>query len=342
MDALRIGVLGCADIARRRVLPAIARVPEAELVAIASRDADRAAQTARRFGCRPVHGYAGLLELDDVDAVYLPLPAALHAEWVRAALSAGKHVLAEKPLTTEPARTAELLELARARDLVLMENVMFVHHAQHAVVARLLRDGAIGPLRAMQATFTIPALPDGDIRHQAELGGGALWDVGLYPVRAALHFLGPDLIVAGAVLSHGSGRRVDTSGAALLVTPEGLTATLLFGFEHAYRCRYELVGADGRITVDRAFTPPADHRPVVAIERPAGREEIRLEPDDQAANTVGAFVAAVRAGALAGGRAPADDSLRQAWLLHELHRRAVRRDPVPDRARAGAGEAGHR
>ncbi|SHN06528.1 Predicted dehydrogenase [Actinacidiphila paucisporea] len=311
--AVRIGVLGCADIALRRMLPAIAARPEVELVAIASRDPARAAEQAREYGCAAVSGYAELLDRDDVDAVYVPLPAGLHARWVAAALRAGKHVLAEKPLTTDAALTAQLLDRAEAYGLVLMENVMFVHHAQHARVRQLLASGAIGEPRSLHASFAVPALPDDNIRYRPELGGGALWDVGVYPVRAALHLLGADLRVAGAVLSAGSGRQVDTSGAALLATPSGVTAQLTFGLEHAYRSAYEVGGSAGRITVDRAFTPPADHVPVLRVERGSAVEELRLAPDDQVGNTVAAFARAVRAG---GHDDP--DCLRQARLLQEL------------------------
>ncbi|MFD6613552.1 Gfo/Idh/MocA family protein, partial [Micromonospora chalcea] len=191
------------------------------------------------FGCRAIHGYEELLEQDDIHAVYVPLPAALRPRWVEAALRTGRHVLAEKPLSTRHARTSELLELAASRDLVLMENVMFVHHRRHEVVRRMVADGALGELRSFHAAFTIPPLADSDIRHQPELGGGALMDVGIYPLRAALHLLGPELDIIGACLAQGAGRQVDTSGAALLCTPDGVTAQITFGMEHAYRSAYE-------------------------------------------------------------------------------------------------------
>jgi predicted dehydrogenase len=305
---VRIGVLGCADIALRRMLPAIA-----------SRDPAKAAEQARRYGCRAVPGYAELLDRDDVDAVYVPLPTGLHAEWVEAALRAGKHVLAEKPLTTDAARTEQLLDEAAARGLVLMENVMFVHHAPHAEVRRLLAAGAIGEPRSLHATFAVPALPDDNIRYRPELGGGALWDVGVYPVRAALHLLGARLSVVGAVLSAGSARQVETSGAALLATGSGVTAQLTFGLEHAYLSAYQVRGSEGHITVDRAFTPPADHVPVLRLARGSGVEELRLSPDDQVGNTVDAFAAAVRAGTYHD-----PDCLRQARLLEELRATAVK------------------
>ncbi|GAA1887285.1 Gfo/Idh/MocA family oxidoreductase [Streptantibioticus ferralitis] len=309
--------MGCAEIARRRMLPAMKAHPLIEVTAVASRDAAKAAETARLFDCRPVVGYDALLADDSVQAVYVPLPAALHAPWVKAALAAGKHVLAEKPLTTEPARTRELIGQARARELVLMENVMFVHHAQHAVVRRLVAQGEIGELLSLDATFTIPALPDDDIRHQPELGGGSLYDVGVYPVRAAVHFLQGELEVRGAVLERPSGRRVDTAGAVLLRGPGGVTAHLTFGMEHAYRSRYELSGSTGRILVDRAFTPPADHVPQILIESRAGTRSCPLPPDDQVANALSAFVSAVRTGTPSSA-----ECLAQADLLADIRRAA--------------------
>jgi predicted dehydrogenase len=312
-----MGVMGCADIARRRMLPAMAASTDIEITAIASRDAGRAEELARRYGGRPVHGYTRLLERDDVDAVYIPLPAALHAEWVEAGLRSGRHVLAEKPLTTDATRTRQLWSLAAARGLALMENVMFVHHRQHAAVRRLLTEGAIGELRAFHAAFAIPRLPDHDIRYRAELGGGALWDVGVYPVRAAMHYLGDGLDVIGAMLVTVPRWRVHTSGAALLHTPSGISAHLTFGLDHAYRSALELWGSTGRLVLDRAFTPPADHRPVLRIERSGGTEEVWLEPDDQVANTLTTFVTAVRVGA-----APDEVCLYQASLLDGVRARA--------------------
>ncbi|MEV6192524.1 Gfo/Idh/MocA family oxidoreductase [Streptomyces sp. NPDC051920] len=312
---VRIGVLGCADIALRRMLPAFGASPDLELAAVASRDPARAGQAAERFGCRPVQGYAELLRADDVQAVYVPLPAALHAPWVEAALDAGKHVLAEKPLTTDPESTERLLDLAAKRGLALMENVMFVHHPRHEAVRRLVAEGRIGELRSFRAEFAIPPLAGDDIRYSAELGGGALADVGLYPLRAALHFLGHELDVVGARLVRRGGREVETAGAALLATPDGVTAHLTFGMEHAYASRYELWGSEGRITVDRAFTPPADLVPVIGLHRGDGTQEIRLEPADQVAATVAAFVDAVHEGS-----APRADTLRQAALLDDVRR----------------------
>ena len=317
--AVRVGVLGCAEIARRRMLPAFDACPGTRVAAVASRDPARAEATAAPYGARALPGYAELLADPGVDAVYVPLPLALHAAWTEAALRAGKHVLAEKPLTSDPDRTAALYALARARGLALMENVMFVHHGLHTRVRKLLADGAIGELRSFTAAFTVPRRPDGDIRLSPELGGGALGDTGVYPLRAAQHFLGPDLDVVGASTATAPGASVDTAGAALLRRPaDGVSAQVSWGLDHAYRGAYELTGSTGRITVDRAFTPPAAHRPVLTLQDADGGRDLVLDAEDQVAATVAEFARGVRLGS-----APHEETLAQARLLAAVRHAAA-------------------
>jgi len=292
---VRIGVLGCAAIAWRRLLPGFAAAPGCRVAAIASRDPAKARTFTERFGGEPVHGYAGLLEHPEVDAVYVALPTGMHHEWVGRALRAGKHVLAEKPLATTAEHAAELTALATARGLVLRENYLFLHHGQHNAVRALLEGGAIGEVHAFAAAFGIPRRPAEDFRHRPELGGGALLDVGVYPLGAAGLFLGEGLRVLGAHLAVDRETGVDVAGAALLRDAAGVTASLEFGMAHQYRNRYEFWGSDGHLSLDRVFTPPADQAPEVRIERADGVERIVLPAQDQVAAAVAAFEAAVRA-----------------------------------------------
>lgn len=291
---VRLGVIGAASIAWRKTLPAVAAEPSIHLAAVASRDPAKARQFTDRFGGDPVHGYDDLMARPDIDAVYLPLPAAMHTPWVEAALRAGKHVLAEKPLATRAQEARRLVSLAARSGLVLAENFMFTMHSQHAAVRALIDSGTIGEVRGLSAAFTIPPLPAGDIRYRPDVGGGALADVGGYPVRVASLLLGGDLEVAGATLRIDRSRGVDLSGAALLRTPAGAVAHVTFGIEHAYRCEYEVWGSAGRVRLDRAFTPPADHAPVLHIDA-GGQQQTRvLPPDDQFRRVVRAFTRAVR------------------------------------------------
>ncbi len=323
---LRVGLLGCADIAVRRVLPVLAALPGARLTAVASRTPEKAARVAARFGGDPVIGYGTLLSRDDVDAVYLPLPTGMHAPWVRRALAAGKHVLAEKPLATTYAEAVELDATAREAGLVLRENLMFVHHSQHTAVREMVADGVIGELRAFHATFTIPARPPSDIRYLPELGGGALLDVAGYPVRAARIFLGDELTVAGAWLRHDPATGVDVGGAAMLVSDAAVPAQLSWGMEHSYRSLYELHGSTGVLSLEHAFTTPADHKPVVRLERSGVHELVDLAPDDQYTAAVAAFVRAVAwrdigGSAAAVGQAALVDAIRASCPLR-AHRHA--------------------
>ncbi|WP_084263057.1 Gfo/Idh/MocA family protein [Actinomadura formosensis] len=315
-----IGVLGCADIARRRMLPAFLADRNLRVVAVASRTGERAAKFAAEFGCDAVVGYRNLLDRADVEAVYLPLPPGLHAEWIRRALQTGRHVLTEKPATTSAEDTAEMIALARAGRLVLMENFMFLHHSRHDRVRRLLADGEAGRIRGFHSTFTIPARPAGDIRLSAGLGGGALLDNGAYPVRAAQLLLGEELEVAGAHLTTDPRHGVDIGGSALLYRSDGVTAQLTFGMDHHYVNDYHVHGSGGRLSVDRAFTPPADLATEITVARQGRVDRMTLPAEDQCARTVAAFAAAIRTGAGPDVRA----MLRQAMLIDEIREHARR------------------
>lgn len=317
---LRFGVLGCADIAWRRVLPALNADPSVRLVVVASRDPAKAQMFAERFGAEAVVGYDTLLDRSDIDAVYVPLPVALHRVWVASALGAGKHVLVEKPLTTRARHTAELLAMAAKEGLILRENMIFVHHSQHSAVRTLVADGAIGDVRSFSSTFVIPARPPNDIRYEARLGGGALYDIAVYPIRAAMHLLPDQLSVVGATLRLDRARRVVLSGRVLLRGSTGVPAQLEFGMEGAYRSNYRLSGSGGHLDLDRVFTPPADHRPVVRLERRNRVEELALQPDDQVANCVRAFRTAILEGHMHGDLVDASNC--QARLIDDVRQRA--------------------
>jgi dTDP-3,4-didehydro-2,6-dideoxy-alpha-D-glucose 3-reductase len=316
---LRFGVLGCADIAARRAIPGI-KAGGCALAAVASREAAKAKAFADRFDCAPVHGYEGLLQRDDVDAVYLPLPNSMHEEWVVAALEAGKHVLVEKAATTSAAAARRITALAERRGLLLVENFAFLRHSQHAELRRLVGQGTVGRPQLVEAAFGIPLHDRGTIRHRPELGGGARLDTGCYPVRWAQQFLGPDAEVVGATLRVDRASGVDVSGTALLVDGEGLAAQCAFGFEHGYRSTCSVWGETGRISLPTAFTPPPTARPVLRTEKQDLVEERTLPADDQFANVMSTFAELVGKPEL--HAAPRDMLVRQAELLAAVREKA--------------------
>ncbi len=291
---LRIGVLGCGDIARRHTIPAIGRVAQAQLAAIASRDRAKAERFTQEFGGEPVEGYDRLLERPDVDAVYIAVPTGLHHEWARRALDAGKHVLVEKPLATCLAEAEDLVSAAVKADRWLMDGFMFLHHGQHAAVRKLISDGTIGRPRLFTSDFGIPPRDAGDVRYRADLGGGALLDVGVYTVRAAQLFLGEELSVVGSTLLRDPELGIDVGGSVLLCAPDGVFAQLSFSFQSSYRSMYAIWGSEGRMSLQRAYTPPRTFQPTLRVTRQSGVEDISLPVDDQFANLVRAFTRSVQ------------------------------------------------
>jgi NDP-hexose-3-ketoreductase len=288
-----IGVIGCADIAVRRALPAIRESPF-HLVAVASRSQEKAKGVAASFDCEAVAGYDRLLELSDVDAVYIPLPNSEHAEWARRALDAGKHVLIEKPAVSSEETARALVALAEERGLLVMENFAFLRHPQHDQARSLVADGAIGELRAYNGVFGIPPTDPRGIKYQANLGGGALWEVGCYPVRAAQEYLGSSPQVLGAGLEFDPELGVDVSGVALLRDGAGVTANCSFGLSHSYRSTYDLWGSEGRLTLEWAFTPSRDARPVLRLQQKDRESRISAPASDQFLGVFTAFHDAVR------------------------------------------------
>ncbi|AJE81083.1 oxidoreductase domain-containing protein [Streptomyces albus] len=334
---LRLGALGHSSIAWRRVLPTVARMPGLDLVAVAGRTPQKAARFAAHFGCAAEEDGEALLARPDVDAVYISTPTSQHHRWAERALNAGKHVLVEKPIGVDAREAEELCALAEKQGLVLRENFMFLHHTQHEFAAKLAASGRLGRLASFQASFSIPPLPKDDIRYDPDLGGGALLDVGVYPLRAASLLLGPELRVAGASLrTRPDG--LDLAGQVLLVSGAGVLAELSFGFEHAYASAYTLWSDRARLTVTRAFTPPPGHRPEVILEEQDHEERFSLPACDQLAACLHEFAESARHGGPAREHRPAG-AVATMELVDAVRARAVE-VPVPDPGEAGADTAG--
>ena len=313
---LRLGVLGCAEVARRRMLPAAHACPDVTLAALASRDIARAREWAEPYGCGVCGSYEALLRREDIDAVYIPLPNGLHAEWACRALESGKHVLVEKPLAVDEASVRRIASCARNHGLLVMENFLFLHHAQTRWTLDMLASGELGDIRLMRATFCFPPLPPTDVRYDPALGGGALLDAGTYTARAARLFLGEGLKVRGASLHIMPSSGVDTLGSALLESPGGQVAQLYFGFDAFYQCTCEFVGTRARLCVERAFSPPPGYRATAWLERQDRREMITLPEDDHWQVMLRYFAHETRHPERFD--AHADDAIRQAALLDAI------------------------
>ena len=273
MNPVLWGVLGTAGIARGQFLPALAEAGD-EAVVVGGRDAARATEFAAAHGVgRGVAGYEPVLDDPSVEAVYIPLPNPLHARWTAAALAAGKAVLCEKPLSTGAARTRRLLDVATSGGGLLWEAFVFPFQAQHRRIVELVEDGAIGELREVVASFHFAVTRPENIRLSAGLFGGALADVGCYPMRLAHELYGVPAVAAEITVDRGD--EVEVEAAGTLTYADGRRLVLTCGFRRAYETTALLLGTEGSLRVDNPWHPrPGDtlevRRPGAApvVERP--------------------------------------------------------------------------
>lgn len=270
---VRWGILGTARI-NRRLVPAFRASRRGELRAVASRDHARAEAHAREHDIpRAVQGYQALVDDPAIDAVYIPLPNTEHVPWTLAAIAAGKHVLCEKPLVLDPHDIDRIGAAAAAAGVIVEEGFMYRHEPLTTEVIRLLNDGAIGGVRAVVSGFTFALEGNGNIRLDPSLGGGALWDVGSYPVTYAQLIAGhePKMVFGSA---HWHTSAVDDEFMGMLRFDGGMTANIYAGFRTPYRTWLEVLGTDGALTVPNPFRPgPLE---VLELERSKGVERIEV------------------------------------------------------------------
>jgi predicted dehydrogenase len=236
------------------MVPGFTGAQSAQLLAVASRESAKAQATAQKHGIPRSYGsYEALLEDPEIEAVFIPLPNDLHAEWTQRALEAGKHVLCDKPLALSLEDAEAGAALAKQNNLRLMEGFMYRHHPQHVRAHEIVATGAIGTPVRFEASFGYPAARDlSNIRFQRERGGGALLDVGVYGINAARWFLGePD---GGHVFSKFDDEAmVDVASLISLHFPDGRLASVACSFGEAFSSSYTVIGTEGRVTAERAF-----------------------------------------------------------------------------------------
>lgn len=291
MKKINIGVLGCANIAQRFIIPTIKEMEEFKLVGIASRSKDKANQFAKKFDTKAFYSYESLLEATSLDAVYIPLPNSLHYEWIKKTLEKNLHVLVEKSMACKLEEVEELNNLAKEKGLVLIENFQFRFHSQLQYIKELVDSGKIGELRNIRASFGFPPFSDSDnIRYKKELGGGALFDAGAYPLKISQIFLGNDITVQSANLDTPSDKEVDIWGSAYIKQESGnLASQIAFGFDHFYQNNIELWGSKGKIYTNRIFTSVPSFEPIIEIETNDGKEIEKLPSDNHFRNMLKHF-----------------------------------------------------
>jgi xylose dehydrogenase (NAD/NADP) len=292
---VRFGILSTANIADGAVVPAI-RASEHEVHAVASRDAERATAFAGRHDVPVVcDGYEALLDAD-VDAVYNPLPNALHAEWTCQAADAGLDVLCEKPLASDADEAVEVVQHCRNAGVTLMEAFMYRYHPRTERAVEVAKRH-LGDVEHVHAAFNFP-LPQertDDVRLDPGLAGGALMDVGCYAVSAARQFLG-EPVAADASVDDARDCGVDTSVGGTLEFADGATASVEASFETRNHQSYRVEGADGWLEARDAFNPTSDDGTVLRWGTDGRTVEEQFDPTDQYRLEVEHFADCVESG----------------------------------------------
>lgn len=267
MERLRWGVLSTANIGTEKVIPAIQRAGNAEVVAIGSRDTMRAEEAAARLAIPIAYGsYEAALADHRVDAVYIPLPNHLHLRWTLEAAAAGKHVLCEKPLALTSADAQVMVDACASAGVIFAEAFMYRHHPSWITVRELVESGRIGELLAIQTRFGYFNDDAANIRNQLEMGGGALMDIGCYPINLSRMLFGgePDSIVATIRRDPVGGTDTVTS-AILQFGPGQASFVVSTRMEHVQRV--EILGSGGRIEVEIPFNIPIDRPTRIQLYR---------------------------------------------------------------------------
>jgi len=296
---LKWGVLGCAKIAVNSVIPGILQSNFNEVVGIASRNLDKAQETAAKFQIPKTYdSYESILQDPEIEAIYIPLPNHLHYEWTIKAIQAGKHVLCEKPLALNEEQAARMVQAAQDAGVVLAEAFMYRYHPRYAQIKEIIASGEIGTVRGIRSAFTFNNAKDTEnVRYKKEWGGGSLYDVGCYPITAARLLLDkePEAVTVQAQFSS-EHDDVDMMASGLIEFEGNVSLQFDCGMWSAFRNPLEVLGSEGFIEVPSAFVTPTEESSHFYVTTSKGRNKIEVPFLNQYSLQADAFAQAVLAG----------------------------------------------
>jgi predicted dehydrogenase len=316
---VRWGVLGAANIALEKVIPAMQRSSLARVGAIASRDLAKARAAADALGIERAYGsYEELLADADIEVIYNPLPNHLHVPWSMRAAEAGKHVLCEKPIALSADEARELAAVRDRTGVQIAEAFMVRTHPQWALVRELVTSGRIGELRHVHGHFSYYRRDPSDVRSVLEWGGGALMDIGCYPITMSRWLFGEQPLSVVAMLERDPDMRVDRLGSAMLRFASGHATFIAAGQLAPYQ-RVQIFGTRGRIELEIPFTPPPERGARVVVDD-GQVETIETPAVDQYALQADRFSEAVRG--IGTVPVPLEDSIANMAVIDALFRSA--------------------
>lgn len=275
MQKVRWGLLSTARI-NRRLITAIRASARGDLVAVASRDFNKARSYAKKWHIPRAFGsYEDMLESGEIDAVYISLPNHLHARWSIRALESGVHVLCEKPFALSLDEVDQMIKASRQNKRVLAEAFMYRHHPQTKIAGQWIDSGKLGEICALRGVFTFAIGTREDVRLIPEYGGGSLWDIGVYPLSLAQFLSGqaPDWVF-GTGWFRDTG--VDETFSGMLHYPGGFSAQITSSFRSPFNTFFEVIGTLGRLTFTRPFTGLDQGRHLTFFDQDGRSSDIKV------------------------------------------------------------------
>lgn len=281
-QVVKWGILSTANIALKKVIPAMQNSKQCEIVAIASRNMDDAQSAAKALGIPNVYGsYESLLADPEIEAVYIPLPNHLHVQWTVNALQAGKHVLCEKPIALNAQEAQQLLDATRAYPrLKVMEAFMYRFHPQWQRAKQLVDNGEIGELRSIQSAFSYFNDDPANIRNKPEMGGGGLMDIGCYCISLSRFIFGAEPVQVLGKIDYDPKLQIDRFASGMLEFEQG-HASFICSTQFAPFQRVNIFGSKGRIEIEIPFNAPPDRPCRLLHQRGEHVEEIVIDVCDQ-------------------------------------------------------------
>jgi predicted dehydrogenase len=289
INELRIGIIGCSNIAKSSILSAINQSQNSKLVFIGSRSLEKAKTFALDYNCEYFGNYDDVLESKNVDAVYISLPVGLHEEWTVKAAESGKHILCEKSISHSLDSARNMVNVCKTNNVRLMEGLMFRFHPQINYVLKQINEKVLENIYSFTGFYGFPNISKNDIRFKKELGGGILNDAGCYPICASRILFDEEPLSVLCKMNIDNSSNVDVQSSLFLEFPNSKIAHISIGYDLSYLGTYEIWAQNASIKLWRAYNIPPDHKAKISITKNMETTNIEIPPSNHFLTMIESF-----------------------------------------------------
>jgi predicted dehydrogenase len=275
---IRFGIIGCSNIAKSSVLPAMKKSKNVILEHIGSRSEEKAKNFSDEFGCKKFGSYNDVLNDEDVDAVYISTPISTHEEWIAKSANSRKHILCEKSSVDTFSSAKKSIKVCNDNDVRLMEGFMFRFHPSHRKVKELIQQKKLGKISLFSSKYGFPPISKNNIRYNKSLGGGILNDAGCYPICASRIIFGSEPIGISCEQQIDKEHEVDTKTSLFMKFNNSQISQSFVAYDMSYQSTYSIWGSEGHLQLTRAYNVPSDMNVNLEINSSTINEKISIDP----------------------------------------------------------------